>query len=217
MKRIIFAGLLVSGAVSFAHAASLPNPFTPFTPPVSFKLPIPLPKLPVALPNPVTVATDVITQIGNVFSADVVSAEALSTAVPALQDGNGAACWTAGTNLASVVKLHPLPISGSALTDLEALRLATAAAEQICSNPACNQVFAELSNGVSQLGVSITVPSLSSLCAKVPHVAMVPVAATTISAPAVVPSAVAAPSTTSPGVVSPNAGGTPSSTPAVGN
>lgn len=171
MKSLLVAALLLSTAPAFA----LPNPLTPFTAPKPLTLPIPLPNLPIPLTNPLTAATDVITQIGNVFSADVGSAESLSTAIPGLQDGNGAACWTAGTNLAAVIKLHPLPISGHALTDLEALRLATAAAEQLCSNPACNQVFAELSNGVSQLGVSITVPSLSALCSKVPHVAMVPV------------------------------------------
>lgn len=33
MKRTILAGLLVLGAMSFAHAKGLPSPFTPFTPP----------------------------------------------------------------------------------------------------------------------------------------------------------------------------------------
>lgn len=172
MKRIILAGLLVAGAVSFAHAQTHPvgTAHQLNLDPLGLNS-----KLPISLPNPATVATDVITQIGNVFSADVSGAESLATAIPDLQDGNGAACWKAGTSLSAVIKLHPLPVTGSALTDLEALRLATAAAEQLCSNPACNQVFAELSNGVSQLGVGITVPSLSALCAKVPHVALVPV------------------------------------------
>ncbi len=113
-------------------------------------------------------------QIAGIFASDVKAAEALAISIPDLQDGNGAACWTAGADLAAVVKAHPDPLTGRGLTDLEAMRLSMAATEKICSNPACNQVFAELANGVAQMGlISLPVPSLSSLCAKVPHVSMV--------------------------------------------
>ena len=77
----------------------------------------------------------------------------------------------------AVVKAHPVPITLKIATDLEALRLSMMAANNLCANPHCTQVFADLSNGVQQLAptnVSIAIPSLNSICSKVPQIALAP-------------------------------------------
>lgn len=108
-----------------------------------------------------------------IIATDLASAEALSTAIPALQDGNGQICWRVMANFGAIVKAHPLPATLRAATDLEALRLQLMAAHQVCESAACTQVFAELSNSISAVALGLPIPSLNSLCAKVPPIAVV--------------------------------------------
>lgn len=115
---------------------------------------------------------------------DIDAAVTLSTAIPSLQDGNGQQCWMGMQQFSAVVKAHPVPLTLKVATDLQALRLSMMAANNLCANPHCTQVFADLSNGVQQLAVgigsSIPVPSLNAVCSKVPQIAVV--AAVTVPA-----------------------------------
>lgn len=117
----------------------------------------------------------------NFFSTDFDDAAALAVAIPSLQDNNGAACWKQASSIGVLLKAHPLPVTFKAATDFEALRLFSMAVNQMCQNPACTQVFTDLSNGVAQIGVGIPIPSLTSLCAKVPTITPGPVQVTNIS------------------------------------
>jgi hypothetical protein len=118
--------------------------------------------------------------IANLGTEDNGDAIKLSTQIAGLQDGNGQACWTTLQSFAQVVKAHPIPATFHVATDIEALRLLSMATNNVCKNPACTQVFTELGNGVQQLaGSNISVPSLTSLCAKVPQIAVVAPASTT--------------------------------------
>jgi len=127
---------------------------------------------------------DLATFIGD----DIDAAVALSTTIPALQDGNGQQCWMGMQQFSAVVKAHPVPLTLKVATDLEALRLAMMAANNLCANPHCTQVFADLANGVQQLSavnLSVPIPSLNSVCSKVPQIAVVaPVAANATPVPA---------------------------------
>src|SRR6202035_3694568 len=91
---------------------------------------------------------------------------------------NGQQCWLAMSQFTSVLKAHPIPLTLHQMTDLEALRLAAMAANNVCKNSSCMQVFADLSNSIQQvapLNVGIAIPSLNSLCSKVPVVTVAPV------------------------------------------
>lgn len=114
--------------------------------------------------------------IADLITTDTGDAIKLSTEIPALQDGNGQACWRSLQQFADVVKAHPIPLTFHVATDIEALRLLSMATNNVCKNTACTQVFTELANGVQQLApinASFPVPSLTALCAKVPQVAVV--------------------------------------------
>lgn len=117
----------------------------------------------------------------------------LSTAVPELQDGNGQACWSMMRNYSVILKDHPIPVTLQAAYDLEAIRLLNMAANKICQNAACTQVFTEagnLVNAAAPLGMPL--PNLTALCSKVPDIAVV--AAT--PSPTPLPTIVVAPSPT---------------------
>jgi hypothetical protein len=118
------------------------------------------------------------------FSTDFDNAATLATEIPGLQDNNGKACWMRASSIGTLLKAHPLPLTLKAATDLEALRLFSMAINQMCADPACTQVFTDLSNGIAQIGVGIPIPSLTSLCAKVPTITPGPVVAVTPAAPA---------------------------------
>lgn len=114
--------------------------------------------------------------LADFIASDSEAAITLSTVVPELQDGHGQQCWIATRQFGEVVKAHPVPLTLKAQTDLEAFRLLTMAANNLCANPHCTQVFADLGNAVqtmAPLNASIPVPSLHDLCAKVPQVAVV--------------------------------------------
>jgi hypothetical protein len=119
---------------------------------------------------------------------DADGAIALSTAIPALQDGHGQQCWMATKQFAEVIKAHPVPLTLKVSTDLEALRLLMMASNNLCANVHCTQVFGDLATGIAQLAplnASIPIPSLHDLCAKIPQVAVVPpVTAAAAAAPA---------------------------------
>jgi hypothetical protein len=115
--------------------------------------------------------------LANFIGEDADGAIALSTAIPALQDGHGQQCWMATKQFADVIKAHPVPLTLKVSTDLEALRLLMMASNNLCSNVHCTQVFGDLATGIAQLtplNTSIPIPSLHDLCAKIPQVAVVP-------------------------------------------
>lgn len=131
--------------------------------------------------------------LANFIGEDADGAIALSTAIPALQDGHGQQCWMATKQFADVIKAHPVPLTLKVSTDLEALRLLMMASNNLCSNVHCTQVFGDLATGIAQLAplnASIPIPSLHDLCAKIPQVAVVP--------PVTAPAAPAAPAAAKP-------------------
>lgn len=115
-------------------------------------------------------------ELADFIGADSDTAIALSTQIPELQDGHGQQCWLATRQFGEVVKAHPIPLTLKAQTDLEALRLLMMAANNLCANVHCTQVFDDLKNGVqtlAPLNASIPLPGLHDLCAKVPQIAVI--------------------------------------------
>lgn len=104
------------------------------------------------------------------FSSDFGEAATLAVQIPALQDGNGQACWTQAASVSALLKAHPLPVTFKTATDLEALRLLNMSVNNMCANPGCTQMFTDFSNGISSLGLSIPIPSLTALCTKFPTI-----------------------------------------------
>jgi hypothetical protein len=124
--------------------------------------------------------------IADLIASDSDEAIALATSIPDLQDGNGQQCWLAMRSFGAVLKAHPVPLTLKAQTDMEALRLLTMAANKLCSNTACTQVFADLTNGAQTVtGSPLGIPSLNGLCSKVPQIV--------VAAPVTVPPAPATP------------------------
>ncbi len=82
--------------------------------------------------------------LADFLSSDAASAIALSTQIPALQDGHGQQCWIAMSSAGDVFKAHPVPLTLKIMTDVEALRLLAMTANNLCSNVHCTQVFADL-------------------------------------------------------------------------
>lgn len=129
-------------------------------------------------------------ELATFIASDSDSAIALSTQLPALQDGNGQQCWMAMKSFGDVLKAHPVPLTLKLQTDLEAYRLLTMAANNLCANAHCTVVFSDLNNAVQAAGLGVTpIPSLTSLCAKIPLLPVV--------APVAASSATSTPSTTS--------------------
>jgi hypothetical protein len=115
--------------------------------------------------------------LADFINSDAATAASLAVEIPELQDGHGQQCWMAAGTFTKVLKAHPIPITLHAMTDLESFRLAAMAANQLCQNAHCTQVFTDLSNSIQkaapiQLGLQI--PSLSSLCANVPQITVAP-------------------------------------------
>lgn len=108
------------------------------------------------------------------IAGDFMGAAELAVKIPDLQDGNGQACWTMLQSAGAVLKEHPVPITFKGATDLEALRLLLMTANKVCSNAACTQVFTEAGNIITSLApLSVPIPNLTSLCSKVPGIAVV--------------------------------------------
>lgn len=136
--------------------------------------------------------------LADFIASDSEAAISLSTVVPELQDGHGQQCWIATRQFGEVIKAHPVPLTLKAQTDLEAFRLLTMAANNLCANPHCTQVFADLGNAVqtmAPINYSIPVPSLHDLCAKVPQVAVVPPVTVPAPTPVAAPAAPVTPAT----------------------
>lgn len=113
----------------------------------------------------------------NFVSADSDSAIALSTAIPNIQDGHGQQCWMAMKNFTEIIKAHPVPVTLKVQTDVEAFRLLGMAANQICANVHCSQVFADVSNTVAAaapINAGLPIPTLASFCSKIPQIAQIP-------------------------------------------
>lgn len=167
-----------------------------------------------------TAATDKIAQllakpfndIADFINSDVAAAAALATKIPGLQDGHGQQCWMAMGQFTAVIKAHPIPLTFRGATDLEAFRLANMAANNLCSNVHCTQVFSDLSNAVQQVAGQVggalvsgglQIPSLNSLCSKIPQVPVIaPVA--DAAAPVIAPSSTPTPAPTPTPSPSPN-------------
>lgn len=99
---------------------------------------------------------------------DINGAETMSISIPNLQDPVGQVCWQQFQAMGAIVKQHQLPLTFKAAQDLEAARLFTMAIKNVCKNPSCTQMFADLSN---QIGAFTPIPtglSLSSICSKIP-------------------------------------------------
>jgi hypothetical protein len=128
--------------------------------------------------------------LANFIADDSAAAIALSTQIPDLQDGHGQQCWMATAKFGEVVKAHPVPVTLRAQTDLEALRMLAMAANNLCSNVHCTQVFSDLTVAIQTLApvnASIPIPSLHDLCAKVPQVGVIPPIPVPPAPPPVVP------------------------------
>ena len=142
-------------------------------------------------------ATSAITELSKTFQdiadfiGDEIDGAARLSIATDIKDGNGEQCWLAMRTFGKVIKAHPVPITFKVAQDLQALRLVAIAANKLCADAHCTQVFADASNAVQTVGGGqLPIPSLNSLCAKVPQVAVVepvPLPADMTEAPAVTP------------------------------
>lgn len=167
LLAIVSLGVMAAdGGAKFARAADSPDAFNLRTS-KGLVTGTPAPSTQASAANALSGAFG---DIINFFATDFDDAAKLATEIPALQDNNGAACWKQMSSIGVLLKAHPLPLTLKAATDFEALRLLSMSINQACANPACTQVFTDLSNGVAQIGVGIPVPSLTVICAKVPTI-----------------------------------------------
>lgn len=113
-------------------------------------------------------------EMADFLASDAQEAIRLSTAVPGLKDGHGQQCWIAMSTAGAVFKEHPIPLTFRAMSDIEALRLLTMTANNLCSNAHCTQVFADLTNAAQAASpIPLPIPSLNSLCSKIPQIGIV--------------------------------------------
>lgn len=121
--------------------------------------------------------------ISDLIGDDVGNAIILSTAIPNLKDGHGQQCWIALRDFTDVAKAHPLPLTGQIATDLQAIRLQAIAANRLCSNIHCTQMFTDYSamaqavataavGAIGTLGAK-ALPSLSDACSKIPQISLI--------------------------------------------
>lgn len=135
------------------------------------------------------VIADVFNDLATFIDNGIADAETLSTSIPDLQDGNGQQCWIAMRKTGAVIKAHPVPLTFSAPADFEALRLLVMSANDLCSNVQCTQVFADGVNiaNAAAGGLLTGLPSLNSICSKVPIIARAAPIATTPNPPVPAP------------------------------
>lgn len=128
-------------------------------------------------------------KLADFLSSDAEAAIALSTQIPALQDGHGQQCWMAMSTAGAVFKAHPVPLTFKAMTDVEALRLLTMTANNLCTNVHCTQVFADLTSAAQAASaVPLPIPGLHDLCSRIPQIAVTQPVTTPAAAPATAPS-----------------------------
>lgn len=128
-----------------------------------------------ALDNIAAILAKPFQDMATFIGADADAAVALSTAIPALQDGHGQQCWMAMKSFGDIIKAHPVPITFHVINDYETLRLLGIATNNLCSNVHCTQVFAD-ATAMAQAAspMPLAIPSLHDLCTKVPQIAVVP-------------------------------------------
>jgi hypothetical protein len=122
--------------------------------------------------------TNILTELESLL--DTSDAISLSSQIPGIQDPVGGACWKSFDGLSQVMKAHPVPLTLKVATDLEAARLAAIALNQVCVNPNCTQMWADVSNVVNAFSLAPMSVSLQALCSKVPAIG-------TLAVPAVTP------------------------------
>lgn len=143
--------------------------------------------------------------LSNFIGDDAENAITLSTSIPGVQDGHGQQCWIAARNFTAVFKAHPLPLTGQAMTDLEALRLLAISSKQLCEDTHCTQVFTDFKNmaitvaqaTVGAIGATAvrSAPSLQDICTQVPNVPLAEAISPVPPAPQIVPVGIGAPAT----------------------
>jgi hypothetical protein len=116
--------------------------------------------------------TSIFTSLAGFIDQGVVEAEQLAMAIPDLPDGVGQQCWMQMRKTSAVFRAHPVPITLQAPLDLQALRLLVMSANDLCANASCTQLFSDAANLATAAagagGFSIPIPSLASVCAKIP-------------------------------------------------
>lgn len=115
---------------------------------------------------------------------DIAGAITASTAYPELQDQVGQACLGRMKTLGDLVKAHPLPLTANLATDIEYMRLMQGELNLICREPACAQMWTDATNFAQAVSVMPMLPSLTSLCAKVPIVGFTLSSPTSVVSPA---------------------------------
>ncbi len=125
--------------------------------------------------------------LANFIGDDAIGGAALATAIPAIQDGHGQQCWIEMQSFGAIIKAHPVPITFHVIQDYETLRLLGIAANRLCVNVHCTQVFADFSSMAQAASpMPLPIPSLHDLCTKVPQIAIVdpvPMPATSLTLP----------------------------------
>jgi hypothetical protein len=131
--------------------------------------------------------------IASFIGDDAAGAVALSTAIPALQDGHGQQCGIAMQSFGDILKAHPVPLTFHVIQDYETLRLLAMATNNLCSNVHCTQFFSDFTAMAQAASpIPLAIPSLHDLCTKVPQIAVVdPI----VIPPQATPSAITAPAT----------------------
>ena len=137
------------------------------------------PKLPnpLNLPDPLGIAekplqgpiTSALKDLAALLDSNFTEADALSTAIPDLQDGNGQQCWRTLKSAGEVFRVHPIPATMKLAVDIEAVRLLFMTANKVCASAQCTQVFADGANVGMALG-PIPILSLNAICSKIPQI-----------------------------------------------
>jgi hypothetical protein len=175
-----------------------------------------------ALKNVMSALSKPFQDLADFIAGDADGAASLATLIPNLQDVNGKACWVKMQEASAVFKAHPVPVTLQVMTDFEALRLLQMTTNDLCSYTPCTVVFSDASNLVtgvaSAVGGAIAssqVPSLTTLCSRIPQIApQLPTAVTGLSAsaapvPAASPTPAASQSTPAPSQGNPALGAGP--------
>lgn len=115
--------------------------------------------------------TTIFDQLAAWVGGDLTAARALAIQNPGLQDWNSYTCLGVAQNFTNLLKQHPVPLTLKIASDVVALRLAIASAKQVCMEPTCQAISADVSQGIAQIGMGIPPPAtLETICAKIPSI-----------------------------------------------
>jgi hypothetical protein len=146
--------------------------------------------------------TQVFTSLAAFIDQGVVEAEQLAMAIPDLPDGVGQQCWMQMRKTSAVFKAHPVPVTLQLPLDLQAIRLLVMSANDLCASSACTQLFSDAANLATAAagagGFSIPIPSLASVCSKIPVIRSTPTVADPTLPPVTPVPVVPAPAPTPP-------------------